>query len=303
MVSHYIKLALRSIISQGHQSLISAIGLSVALSCSILILLYIQYELSYDRFHKNADHIYRVVQRQPNNSYMGKNLFAVTAGPLKEALVNEIPEILNSTKCKLQMHTLEYNSSLFTESGFLYTDPDFLKIFSFPVILGDPDKALSEPFNLIITKEMASKYFGDEDPLGKTIIADNKYSFTIAGVMENVPDNTHLDFDFITGFETLYSMRGGKENVENWNSNSYITYFQLRENSDTEIIKTKLNELNKKYTKNNTFTTNSELIPEPLNGIHLGGKINFEPGNNNDIRYIYLISFIGILIILIACFN
>jgi len=303
MVSHYIKLALRSIISQGHQSLISAIGLSVALSCSILILLYIQYELSYDRFHKNADHIYRVVQRQPNNSYMGKNLFAVTAGPLKEALVNEIPEILNSTKCKLQMHTLEYNSSLFTERDFLYTDPDFLKIFSFPVILGDPAKALSEPFNLIITKEMASKYFGDEDPLGKTIIADNKYSFTIAGVMDNIPDNTHLDFDFITGFETMYSMRGGKENVENWNSNSYITYFQLRENSDPEIIKTKLNELNKKYTKNNTFTINSELIPEPLNGIHLGGKINFEPGNNNDIRYIYMISSIGILIILIACFN
>lgn len=303
MASHYIKLALRSIISQGHQSLLSAIGLSVALSCSILILLYIQYEFSYDRFHKNADHIYRVVQRQPNNSYLGKNLFAVTAGPLKEALVNEIPEILNSTKCKLQMHTLESNSSLFTESGFLYADPDFLKIFSFPVILGNPAKALSEPFNLIITKEMASKYFGDEYPLGKSIIADNKYSFTIAGVMENIPDNTHLDFDFITGFETLYSMRGGKGNVENWNSNSYITYFQLRENSDPETIKTKLNELNKKYNNNNSFAINSELIPEPLNGIHLGGKINFEPGNNNDIRYIYMISSIGILIILIACFN
>jgi putative ABC transport system permease protein len=277
--------------------------LSIALSCSILILLYVQYEFSYDKYHKNAGKIYRIVTKQAENSYMGTNLFAVTAGPLKEALVNYIPEIKYSTKCKLNSHTLEYKGSLFAESGFLYTDTDFLKIFTFPVISGNPAEALKEPFTLFITKEMVLKYFNDEDPVGKTILADNKYLFTVRGILENIPSNSHFDFDFLTGFETLYNIRGGKENVEMWGSNSYITYFQLSDKVKPITIKSKLDELYKKYNSANPHPFKMELIPEPLKDIHLGGKINFAPGNNIDIRYIYLIISIGILIILIACFN
>lgn len=303
MFRNCLRLSVKSIIKQGQHSVISAISLSVALSCSILILLYVQYEFSYDKYHEQAGRIYRIITKQEGHSYMGSDRFAVTAGPLKEAIANDLPEIKYSTKCKINSHIIEYNGSLFNENGFLYTDTDFLKIFTFPVIEGNPAEEIKEPFALFITREMAAKYFGDDDPVGKIMIADNKYSFTVRGILEDVPPNSHFDFDFLTGFETMYSMRGGKANVESWGSNSYITYILLAENADPETVGIKLNDLYSNYTSSNPPLFKMNLVPEPLNKIHLDGKTNFEPGNNNDIRYIYLITSIGLLIMLIACFN
>jgi putative ABC transport system permease protein len=303
MVKNCLRLSVRSVVKQGQHSLIGAISLSVALSCSILILLYVQYEFSYDNYHEQAGRIYRIITKQEGHSYMGSDRFAVTPGPLKEAIASDLPEVKYSTKCKVNSHTLEYNGSLFNENGFLYTDTDFLKIFTFPVIAGNPSEELKEPFALFITREMASKYFGDDEPIGKIIIADNKYSFTVRGILEDVPPNSHFDFDFLTGFETLYIMRGGRENVESWGSNSYITYILLADHADPETVRNKLNDLYSNYTRSNPNLFKVNLVPEPLNKIHLDGKTNFEPGNNSDIRYIYLITSIGLLIMLIACFN
>lgn len=304
MFRNYLKLAIKSIISQRQQSLISAAGLSVALSCGILILLYVQYELSFDKYHENARNIYRILSKHSARfSYMGKDLSAVTPAPLKDALVNNIPEVENSTKCRLTTHTLEYNSSLFNETGFLYADPDFLQIFTFPVISGNPFEELKEPFTLFITEEIAEKYFGNEEAVGKTIKADNKYIFTVRGVLKNIPDNSHFDFHFLTGFETLYSERGGKEKVETWTSSSYSTYIQLLDNVLPEDIEGKLKELAETQLPKEPFYKDMQWIPVPLVSIHLGGSINFDPGNNSDIRYIYLIISIGVFILLIACFN
>ncbi len=304
MIKNYFRLAFKSIISQGHQSAISALGLSVALSCSILILLYVQYEISYDKFHKNAENICRIVTKNAAEfSYMGKDVFAVTPASLKDALVKNIPEVENSTKCRLYSHTLEYKSSLFTEEGFLYADPDFLKIFTFPVISGNPDEVLKEPFTLFITKEMAAKYFGNEDPLGQVLKADNKYLFTVMGILENIPQNSHIDFDFLTGFETLYQIRGGKARIETWGNFSYSTYVKLHDNFAPEDIKDKLRELAVNSLPKEPLFEDMQWIAEPMVNIHLGGNNNFEPGKNSDIRYLYLIISIGIFILLIACFN
>ena len=304
MFRSHLKLALKSITGQGSQSIISAIGLSVALSCCILILLYVQYELNYDKFHANAGHIYRIITKQsPAFSYMGKDLFAVTPAPLKDALANNIPDVVRSTKCRFTTHTLEYNSSLFTEKGFLYADPDFLRIFTFPVITGNPVQELKEPFTLFITKEMAIKYFGNEEAVGKTIIADNKYVFTVRGVLKNIPHNSHLDFDFLTGFETLYSIRGGKDKVETWGNFSYSTYVQLQENANSEGIRDKLKEVADKFLPKEPLFKEMQWVPVPLRRIHLDGNVNFDSGNNSDIRYVYLIISIGVFILLIACFN
>jgi putative ABC transport system permease protein len=304
MFRNYLKLAFKSTLKQGHQSIISAIGLSVALACSILILLYVQYEVSYDNFNVNAENIYRIITKQSASfSYMGKDVFAITPAPLKDALANEIPEVKNSTRSRLTTHSLEYSSSLFYENGFLYADPAILNIFTFPVISGNPLEELKDPFTLFITKEMAVKYFGNEDPLGKTIIADNKYVFTVRGILENIPQNSHLDFDFLTGFETLYSMRGGKESVEKWGNFSYTTYIQLLDNVKPEDISGKLKELADKYLPKQPVYNEMQWIPVPLRSIHLGGKANFDTGNISDIRYLYLLIAIGVFIILIACFN
>jgi putative ABC transport system permease protein len=303
MIKKYFNLPFRSILKQGSQSVISATGLAIALSCCILILLYIQYELSYDKYHKNAGQIYRIVNKRIGSKYLGKEGFVVTAGPLKEALVNEIPEIRYSTKCILRTHIFDHNSSLFEEHGILYTDADFLKIFTFPIISGDQAMAMKEPFTLLITREMALKYFGNEDPIGKTIKADNKYIFTVRGVIENVPKNSHFTFDFITSFETLYSIRGGRENVEKWGTNSYITYIQLIDKIKPEAIKGKLEKLYVRYINPENSAIRSQLVTEPLKGIHLSGNANFEIGKNNDVRYLWLIASIGIFILLIACSN
>jgi putative ABC transport system permease protein len=295
MASHVIKLSIRGIIKQGHQSIINAIGLSIAICCSVLILLYIQFELSYDKYHKNADLIYRIVQKQPRNMYMGRNVFGVTPAPLKEALTKEIPEVKYSTKCILRTHILEYNSSLFIEKGFLYADTDFLKIFSFPLISGgDPIKALKEPFTLLMTEEMALKYFGNVNPIGKNIIADNKYVYTVRGILKNIPFNSHFTFDFLTGFETFYSIRGGKERIEKWNDSNYVTYFDLINKVKPDELKKKLKEIVVKYLPKES--QDIQYTPETLSSIHLSGNINAESSKNNDVRYLYLISLIGILI-------
>ena len=303
MVKSYLRLSVRSIISQGRQSVISIFGISIALTCAILIILYVQYELSYDAYHKNADFIYRIVRKQPGHVYMGKDLFAVTPDPLKNALINDIPEVKNSTKCNRKFHTLEYDSKLFEEGGFLYADTDFLEIFTFPIITGNPAEALKEPFTLFMTQEMAVKYFGEEDPVGKTIMADNKYLFTVCGILENIPQNSHFHFDFLTGFESLYSIAGGRDMADNWDNCSHTTYIQLFENATPEDIEDKLNDLTSRYLSSNPFYKDSRFIAEPLREIHLRSDANFSIADSSDIRYVYLISAVGILILLIACFN
>jgi putative ABC transport system permease protein len=303
MVKGYLWLSVRSIISQGRQSGISIFGISIALTCAILIILYVQYELSYDAYHENADQIYRIIRKQPGHAYMGKDKFAVTPDPLKNALINDIPEIKNATKCKLKFHILGYNSKLFDEGGFLYADTDFLEIFTFPVITGNPAEALKDPFTLFITQEMAMKYFGNEDPVGKTIIADNKYPFTVCGILENIPQNSHFHFDFLTGYETLYNLSGGRDEANKWDNFSHTTYIQLFSNATAEDIEDKLNDLTTRYLSSNTFFKDSRFIVEPLREIHLLSDSNFSIADSGDIRYVYLISAVGILILLIACFN
>jgi putative ABC transport system permease protein len=303
VTNDFIKHAFRSIASQGHQAVLNMTGLALAQTCCILIIIYTHYELSFDSYHANADHICRIVSYQPGNSYMGKDVFAVTPGLLKEALVSEIPDVKNAARCARKTHTLEYESSLFVESGFLYADPDLLKIFTFPVISGDPADVLNEPFALFITKDMARKYFGNEDPVGKTILADNKYLFTVRGIIENIPQNSHFHFDFLSGFNTLAKIKGGIGSVENWNSFEFTTYVLLNDRTSSGDINNRLKELSVKYLSDNSFFRDSYFSAEPLRKIHLNSNTNFSIGKNSDIRYIYLITAIGILIILIACFN
>ncbi|TFH48834.1 MAG: ABC transporter permease [Bacteroidia bacterium] len=162
---------------------------------------------------------------------------------------------------------------------------------------------MKDPFTLFITRDMALKYFGNEDPVGKTIRVNNKYTFTVSGVLENVPQNSHFHFDFLTGIETLCSMEGGKGKSENWDNFRYTTYIQLIDNAKPEDIKDKLNGLATKYLSTSSFFKGTLFFAKPLKGIHLGSNSNFEIGDNSDIKYICLVSSMGLLIILIACFN
>ena len=282
-------------------SLINISGLSLGISCAIMILLYVRYELSYDKYHKNYNNIYRIAHTRPGHTYMGSDIFLTNPGTLKEALVMNIPEIEYATKFDTRPSVFEYNGQKVSEAGILFADPDFINVFSVDVVSGDLSACLSEPFSLFVTRRTAERYFGGENPLGKVIEGDNKYSYTVKGIIENVPDNSHFQYDFITGFESLYSIRGGKDRTDRWNSFSFQTYVKVYEEVSPEDIDDKLQAIVKTYLDEDMQEL--KILMHPLSGIHLGGNFNFGVGLQSDVKYFFLMSSIGIFILLLAIFN
>lgn len=301
MMFHKIKLAMRAILSQKSQSLINILGVSIGLSCTILIVLYVNYEFSYDNFHNRPNSIYRVAHLNPGGFYRGSNLYVPTPPLLKEELAGNCPEVEYATKLSIETMVLESNQHIFRESRFMFADKDFFNVFSFPIIIGDPKTILKEPFTLLISRDMAKKYFGDENPVGKILRANNKNDYTVKGVFENIPQNSHITFDFISGFVTIYSLRGGRDRIERWNNFSYVSYVKLFEwakagdlTDDLEsIVKTQLPEHRKDYT----------FFLQPLTRIHLGGNINFEISQNIDKKQLLFMISVAFFILLIAIFN
>ncbi|MDH4217310.1 MAG: ABC transporter permease [Candidatus Aminicenantes bacterium] len=297
MFGNYFKSTLRNIIKQKWYSLITLAGLTIGITCFILISLYVRYEFSYDRFHENAKNIYRVLV-DTCETYMGKSQVTVTPGPLATAMKDEFPEVLKATKVKAERAVIKYEENRFAEDRIYYADPDFLEIFTFPLLTGNPKTALAEPHCLLVSKDMAEKYFDLENPVGKTVKID-KIDYKITGVMENIPGNTHFRFDFLAPFSSLVKLHG-RDRVYRWRSWSYQTYVLLHGKADPLSLEKKLpGFLKKNYEKDATQT----LRLQPVADIHFHTKANFELEPNADIRNIYLLSAIGIFILLIACFN
>ena len=302
MFKNYLKIALRNIKRNKGYSFINIAGLSVGLTCCILILLYVKYEFSYDRYHENADNIYRVVMKQPGNVYMGNDWFNVGPGGLKSTLMEEYPEVIYSTRAKREGGYIYHNNNIFEERSIFFVDPEFFKIFSFPLISGDPETAVKEPFSMLITQRIAKKYFGNEDPVGKIINVDKEYYFEVRGVLDNCPENSHFTFDILASFNSLYTAYGGKDRIETWNrgNDSWNTYIQLPENFNPKDLESKFPAMVKKYRGEDS---KHEFHLQPLTSIHLHSNINFEIEANGDIRYIYIFSAIAFFIMLIACLN
>jgi putative ABC transport system permease protein len=265
-------------------------------------MLFIQYEISHDRYHENADKIYRILIRQPNDIYQGIDMYSISPPPLKAALLNDFPEIQNAARILKTERLINYKNNRYLESRFFTVDPEFLKIFTFPLKAGDRETALNEPFSILITEEMAEKYFRDEDPMSKILTIDNEYDYKIVGILRNVPGNSHFQFDFLGSFNSLYPIYGdyGKRFFEDWNAYQVKTYLQLHSSSDTGEFNSKFPVRLEKYRGR---PTNDEIYVQPLTDIHLGGNVNDEIEANSDIRYVYFFSAIALLIMLVACFN
>jgi putative ABC transport system permease protein len=297
MFGNYFKSTLRNITKQKWYSLITLAGLTIGITCFILIALYVRYEFSYDRFHENAKNTYRVLV-DTRESYMGKSQVTATPGPLATAMKDEFPEVLKATKVKAERAVMKYEENPIAEDRIYYADPDFLEIFDFPLLTGNAETALVEPYCLLITKEMAEKYFGHENPVGKTVNIDKK-DYQITGVLENIPGNTHFRFDFLASFSSLIELYG-RDLVYRWQSWSYQTYVLLHKQAAPLSLEEKLPAfLKKNYEEDATQT----LRLQPVADIHFHTKANFELEPNADIRSIYLLSAIGLFILLIACFN
>jgi putative ABC transport system permease protein len=293
MFKNYLKTAFRHIKRHKGYSFINIAGLAIGMTCCILILLYIRYELSYDKFHENAHDIYRIAFEIPDRLDMNASSF----GLLAPALMQDFPEVRSAARIRRLESTVFYKDRAFTEKDFFLADPEFFHVFTFPVISGDPEKALSDPFSVLITQETAEKYFGDEDPMGKTLHADNKYDYKVAGILENPPQNSHFKFDFLASFITME--RIWEDYSLSWmNTNRILTYVKLKKNYNPDDLERKFPEFLKRYGREDVV-----FHLQPLTGIHLHGNIRNDLEANSDIRYIYIFSVIALLIVLIACFN
>ena len=293
MFKNYLKIALRNIKRHKGYSFINIVGLAIGMACCILILLWVQDELSYDRFHENADDIYRVIQ--DINFTDHSTTWAITQGPLGPSLKEDYSEIINAVRITGRGLRLTYDEKSYDE-GVGMADGSIFEMFTFPLIKGDPATALSDPFSIILTEEMAAKYFGEEDPIGKIIKADNQWDFQVTGVMKNVPHNSHLQFDFLIPFifgrELNYT-------VDRWGNSQFRTYVQLQKGvAGQEVIQKISGHLFEKP----TIEKDARLNLQALTRIHLYSNYEYDSAHG-DIMYVTLFSIIAFFILLIACIN
>ena len=297
MFKAFLKVLFRNSLRNKKTFLINILGLSIGLTCFFLIYVFVQHEFSYDKFHKNSDNIYRIVMKQPGNIYFGSDMFNVTPGLLQPMLKEKFPEIINAARVRKNEHLVQNKQNSFIENRFLYVDPDFLKIFSFKVLAGDPNEILKKPFTVVLSEKIAEKYFGNTDPLGKYIKLDTEDNYEITGIIEDAPDNSHIKYDFLASFSSQEILF--QRNIH-WNNNNYQTYVQLADHISFNEVENKITEITQKLKGHNN---NEQFILQPLTDIHLKANCNFELEKNGDIKQVNTFYAIGILILLIACFN
>ena len=298
MFKNYLIVTVRNIIRHKVYTLINLMGLAVGMACTILILLWIQDELSYDRFHENADDIYRVIQ---NINFADRSTtWAITQGPLGPSLKKDFPEIINMARTKpLQFITLSYKDKTFDET-ILLADGSIFEMFTFPLLKGDPRTALADRRSIVLAEETAAKYFGDENPVGKTITVKiyelGSYQFSVTGVMRKLPRNSSFKPRIIIPF--IFGKELGLT-VDRWDNSFTNTFIQLQKNSPYQEVVSKISGY---LFDRPTIEKDSWLDLQPLKKIHLYSNFDFD-GAHGDISHVVIFSSVAALILLIACIN
>ena len=306
----YIKIAFRSLIKQRLYAFINIAGLAIGVTTCILILMFVRYEQSYDRFHTNANDIYRL----NIDGKLGENEFKMTfsTAVAGQTMLEDYPEVINYFRIRnTGFPVLRYGEKVFSEEQWWQADSTIFDVLSIPMVLGDPNTALTQPFSVVITERMAKKYFGDEDPLGKTLNSDNRVDFTVTGVVEEMPQNSHWHFDFLGAMATY----GDSRNPQ-WLNNNFQTYLQLTPGFDPLELEAKFPALIRKNVgpevQQFLGITMDQLEERgdayaffltPLVDIHLHSHLNGEVEVNGDGQSVKIFAYIAIFILLLACIN
>lgn len=301
MFKNYIIIAVRNLIRQKGYSLINALGLSLGVACFILILLFIQDELSYDRHHEKAGRIYRLTEVIAPAEHSSSQPFSVAP-----TLANDYPVMIEHAVRFFNMQaptlTLDNGPELhFNERRFFFVDSTVFEVFTFPFIKGDSKTALHAPYSMVITEAMAKKYFGGVDALGKTLRFEGQHDLKVTGIIAPVPENSHFKFDFLASFSTITGMQNGVKPA-GWNWNPCWTYLLLTEGTSSEALAAKLPGFVESYFPDN-IRDRVSLHLQALTDIHLHSHLDFEIAPNSNIAYVYIFSVIAGLVLLIACIN
>ena len=313
MFKNYIKIAFRNIIKHKVYSLINILGFALGISCFLLITFYVLDEFSYDTFHSKADRIYRVAEKYTQSGEV--QLIANSSAPWGPAMADDFPEVLNTVR--LMPPVTQYAVSNprknlhFFEKRFVFSDPSVFDIFDFELIEGDSQTALSKPGQLVLTESTARKYFGQEDPLGKTLILDKMYPFRITGIARDVPHHSHLKFDFLASLITLQN-RGMRHYAPAMNffldrRGTFYTYILLQDGASPVSLEQKFPEFMQKhagelYKRLKTLNTLDPFL-QPLKSIHLRSHLEREWEPNSYIQHVYIFGAVALFVLLIACFN
>jgi putative ABC transport system permease protein len=301
MLVNYFKIAWRNLLKNKVFSAINILGLSAGLSSCILIFLFIQHELSYDRFHKQSGKIYRVTSEMAGEK--NKTDLAVTPAPWAPLMKKDFPEIKNYVRLlKDEKSTVgRPGEQHFYETALLYADSTLFDVFSFSLEKGDVKHALQQPNSIILTKESAIKYFGNADPLGKTLEVNSfgrTFNVQVTGVAKDIPANSHFKFSSLVSLQTLGDLSGL------WSFHMFQTYLLLNDHIAPAVLEKKFRGFVTKYILDNPQADgNQDIHLQPLTDIHLYSRKTGEIEPNGDITYVYVFTGIALFILLIACFN
>lgn len=297
MLKNYLKIAFRNLVNNPAASFINSFGLTIGLCSCLLIGIYIRHELNYDSFEQHSDRIVRVIMGyrfQGGGEEKKGNFTSIRVAPVFKQTFPEISAAVRMTQYK---QVVKYQDKQINEKRFMYADPAFFDIFSFKLLTGDIKTALKSPNEVILTESAAKRYFADAEPIGKTIrVGTNNQLYQVTGLMADCPSNSQIKFDFLASWSSLDL--AGKEKTY-WDAN-YTTYFLLKDKDAIPSLQAKIGPFMKKEMAGGGATVNFYL--EPFESIHLHSEYDgFEPSNN--IKYIYILEAMALLILLIACFT
>ena len=305
-MTHYLKLFLRHFVRNKGFSIINVAGLSMGMAVSILIFLYVFHELTYDNFIENADNKYRIhtIFELPNDQFIGDR----SNGEMAGRVMQDIPDAINAVCMNKENPYVSYGEKLFKEDkGDIYfCGTGVVDFFNLEIIAGNPETVFAKPFSIIMSEDKAVKYFGDEDPIGKTLTMEDAFAFKVSGIFRNLPENTHFRPGMIMPMEAylkIYNLTSLQHM-----GNSFVTYIELNENTDIEGLCRKLEETTYLFMPPEVIESMGLKITHfllPIKKIHLYGNSSFFDNKKTSSRmlYIYIFSAIAIFILLLACIN
>ncbi|GAB3907429.1 ABC transporter permease [Mucilaginibacter boryungensis] len=313
MIKNYLRSAWRNIARHKFISFVNIFGLTVGITCCLLILTYVFNELSYDKFNPNADRTYRVTRTfytQDGTESLHLSAVAPPFGPLLKTAFPDIEKV--SRLLPNGTIAVRYNEKMFNETNSFFADENFQDIFKLDVTRGDPKTGLTEPYNVMMTEAMARKYFGDQDPINQVVLLDNlKHGFKVTGIFKPLPNNSHMHAELLMSFNTLKdsTVYGEKQLRTNYGNNSFYTYLLLPKGYNAERINGQLSPFLDKYVQFKGMPAGlktskvTKLTLQKLTDIHLRSHLDDEIENNGNITRVYIFSIIALFILLIACIN
>ena len=309
MIRNYFKIAVRNLLKYKFISFINLFGLTVGLACCLLITTYILNELSYDRSNKNANRIYRVTRSFNNMEGVVSLNLSTISPPFGYYLPTDFPDIQKMTRLlDIGLTPVRYQEKIFNEEHAFYADENLFDVFSVNVLKGNSQKALNDPFSVMLTEETAKKYFGNEDPMNKTLRFNSQFDFKVTGIYKAFPKNAHMHPGMLMSFSTLKdsAVYGDQQLRTNWGNNSFFTYLLLPENYPAQKMVAQFPAfIDRRMPRRNGNQPSkfTKLDLQQLTEIHLYSHTDYEAEANGDISRVYIFSAIALFILLIACIN